>query len=117
MGVRKAAIAIASPAILISALLFPALAQTQSEASGDKAAAQTISNALVQAGIDPRTTSVRVITTADHAVYLTGLISDRTKVKLAGDVAAKSAPSWRVVNNIRSSFFDDPNHVRGDKTK
>jgi hypothetical protein len=60
---------------------------------------------------------VQVIATADHAVYLTGLISDRAKVKLAGDVAAKSAPSWRVVNNIRSSFFDDPNHVRGDKTK
>ncbi len=92
-------------------------AQSQSPAPGDKAIVQTISNALIKAGIDPRTTSVQVIATADHAVYLTGLISDRAKVKLAGDVAAKSAPSRRVVNNIRSSFFDDPNHVRGDKTK
>jgi hypothetical protein len=79
--------------------------------------AQIVSNALVQAGIDPRTTSVRVVTTADHAVYLTGLISDRAKIKLAGDVAAKSAPSWHVVNNIHASFFDDPSHVRADKTK
>ena len=31
--------------------------------------------------------------------------------------ASCAAPSWRVVNNIRSSFFDDSNHVRGDKTK
>jgi hypothetical protein len=30
---------------------------------------------------------------------------------------ARTAPSYRVVNNIRSSFFDDPNHVTGDKTK
>lgn len=94
-----------------------AQAQTQSPAPGDKAVAQTISDALIKAGIDPRTTSVQVVTTVDHVVHLTGLISDRAKAKLAGDVAAKAAPSWRVVNNIRSSFFDDPNHVRGDKTK
>ena len=83
----------------------------------DRAVAQMISNALVKAGIDPRTTSVQVITTSDHAVYLTGLIGDQNRIKLAGETAAKAAPSWRVVNNIRSSFFDDPNHVRGDKTK
>lgn len=94
-----------------------ALAQVQSPLQSDKTVAQTISNALAGAGIDPRTTSVRVVTTADHTVYMTGLISDRAKIKLASDVAAKTAPSWRVVNNIRASFFDDPNHVRGDKTK
>jgi hypothetical protein len=105
---------------VISILIFPAAAaqaQQQSDAPADRAMAQTISSALIKAGIDPRTTSVQVITTSDHAVYLTGLISDRNRIKLAGDTAAKAAPSWRVVNNIRASFFDDPNHVRGDKTK
>ncbi len=107
-------------AITISTLLLltmTAHAQTQSSAPADRAVAQTISNALVKAGIDPRTTSVQVITTSDHAVYLTGLISDQNRVKLAAETAAKAAPSWRVINNIRSSFFDDPNHVRGNKTK
>lgn len=94
-----------------------AVAQTQSSAPADRAIAQRIANALAKAGIDPRTTSVQVKTTSDHAVYLTGLISDRAEIKLAGDVAAKAAPSWRVVNNIHSSFFDDPNHVTGGKTK
>jgi hypothetical protein len=106
--------------IVISALAFQpvaAQAQQQSGAPADRAMAQTISSALIKAGIDPRTTSVQVITTSDHAVYLTGLISDPDRIKLAGTVAAKAAPSWRVVNNIRGSFFDDPNHVRGDKTK
>jgi osmotically-inducible protein OsmY len=106
--------------ITISTLLLLTMttrAQTQSSAPADRAVAQTISNALVKAGIDPRTTSVQVITTSDHAVYLTGLISDQNRIKLAAETAAKAAPSWRVVNNIRSSFFDDSNHVRGDKTK
>ncbi|MEO7054924.1 MAG: hypothetical protein ABI191_08100 [Rhizomicrobium sp.] len=111
----KISIAIGILAALLC--LDTAQAQTQSSAPSDKSMAQAVSRALAGAGIDPRTTSVQVITTADHAIYLTGLISDRAKVKLAGDVAAKAAPSWRVVNNIRSSFFDDPNHVRGDKTK
>jgi osmotically-inducible protein OsmY len=105
---------------VISLLIFStaaAQAQQQSGAPADRAMAQNISNALAKAGIDPRTTSVQVITTSDHAVYLTGLISDRDRIKLAGTVAAKTAPSWRVINNIRASFFDDPNHVRGDKTK
>ena len=107
-------------ATVISTLVFLTLAaraQTQSPAPADKAVAQMISNALMKAGIDPRTTSVQVITTSDHAVYLTGLIGDQNRIKLAGETAAKAAPSWRVVNNIRSSFFDDPNHVRGGKTK
>jgi osmotically-inducible protein OsmY len=111
---------IAKALIVISALAFPlaaAQAQQQSNAPADKAIAQTISNALAKAGIDPRTTSVQVITTSDHAVYLIGLIGDRSRIKLAGDVAEKAAPSWRVINNVHGSFFDDPNHVRGDKTK
>jgi osmotically-inducible protein OsmY len=106
--------------IVISTLAFPSIAaqaQQQSGAPADRTMAQTISSALLKAGIDPRTTSVQVITTTDHVVYLTGLISDPDRIKLAGTVAAKAAPSWRVINNIRGSFFDDPNHVRGDKTK
>jgi osmotically-inducible protein OsmY len=111
---------IAKALIVISTLAFSmaaAQAQQQSGLPADKAVAQTISAALAKAGIDPRTTSVQVITTADHVVYLTGLISDPDRIKLAGTVAAKTAPSWRVINNIRGSFFGDPNHVRGDKTK
>ncbi len=92
-------------------------AQTQSSAPADQKVSQKISQALTDAGIDSRTTSVKVITTSDHVVYLTGLISDKDTIKLAGDVAAKTAPSFRIVNQIHSSFFDDPNHVTGDKTK
>lgn len=99
------------------ALLPSVQAQTQSSAPADQALAQKISRALAAAGIDSRTTSVRVITTSDHVVYLTGLISNKDTIKLAGDVAGKTAPSFRVVNQIHSSFFDDPNHVTGDKTK
>ena len=109
-----------SAAAAFSTLVFftlAAQAQTQSSAPADKAMAQSISNALAKGGIDPRTTSVQIVTTSDHAVYLTGLISDPNRIKLAGDLAAKAAPSWRIVNNIRASFFDDPAHVRGDKTK
>lgn len=109
-----------SAAAVFSILFFlvaAAQAQTQSPAPADKAMAQSVSNALVKGGIDPRTTSVQIVTTSDHAVYLTGLISDPNRIKLAGDLAAKAAPSWRVVNNIRASFFDDPAHVRGNKTK
>jgi osmotically-inducible protein OsmY len=109
-----------SAAAVLSILVFlvaAAQAQTQSSAPADKAVEQSVSNALAKGGIDPRTTSVQIVTTSDHAVYLTGLISDRNRIKLAGDLAAKAAPSWRIVNNIRASFFDDPNHVRGDKTK
>lgn len=92
-------------------------AQMQSPAAADRAIAQNISNALIKAGIDPRITSVQVITTSDHTVYLKGLISDQNQIKLAASVAAKTAPSWRIVNNINSSFFDDPNHVTGGITK
>ncbi len=92
-------------------------AAEQSRLPADQAVQQNVSRALIQAGIDPRRTSVQVITTADHAIYLSGLISDRDTIKLAGAVAEKAAPSWRVVNNIRASFFADPNHVNADKTK
>ena len=112
------AIAKVSVAILAFAgSLSWAQAQVQSNAPADKSMTQNISKALVKAGIDPRTTSVQVVITADHAVYLKGLISDAGTIKLAGSVAAKTAPGYRVVNNIRSSFFDDPSHVTGDKTK
>jgi len=94
-----------------------AQAQKQSIAPADRALSQKISKALVKAGIDPRTTSVQVIITSDHVVYLTGLISNKNTIKLAGDVAAKTAPSYRVVNQINSSFFDDPNHVNGGMSK
>jgi hypothetical protein len=96
---------------------FPAFAQMQSSAPADRAAADTISKALVKVGIDPRVTSVQVVTTADHTVYLKGLIGDSNLIKQAGIAAAKAAPGYHVVNNIHSSFFDDPNHVTGDKTK
>jgi osmotically-inducible protein OsmY len=99
------------------ALLSSMQGQTQSSAPADRELSQKISRALADAGVDSRTTSVRVITTSDHVVYLTGLISNKDTLKLAGDVAAKTAPSFRVVNQIHSSFFDDPNHVTGDKTK
>jgi hypothetical protein len=92
-------------------------AAEQSGAPADKAVAQNVAKALVKAGIDPRITSVQVVTTADHVVYLTGLISDTNTIKLAGSVAAKTAPGYRIVNNIRSSFFDDPSHVSGGITK
>ncbi len=109
------------PRILVLGLLIvlgPSLqAQTQSNSPDDQHVLQEISKALAEAGIDSRTTSVKVITTSDHVVYLTGLISNKDTIKLAGDVAAKSAPSFRIVNEIHSSFFDDPNHVSGDKTK
>ncbi|HEY2837301.1 MAG TPA: hypothetical protein VGI89_12080 [Rhizomicrobium sp.] len=95
----------------------PAFAQLQSPAPADRTVAETVGKALAKAGIDPRTTSVQVVTTADHMVYLKGLISDPGRIKLAGDTAVKAAPGYRLVNNIRSSFFDDPSHVRGDKTK
>ena len=94
-----------------------AQAQVQSNGPADRAVTQHVSEALVKAGIDPRTTSVRVITTADHTVYLSGLISNAQTIKLAASAAAKAAPSYRVVNNIHSGFFDDPGHVVGDKTK
>ena len=99
-------------------LLLPSMqAQTQSSSPADQEISQKISKALAEAGIDSRTTSVKVVTTSDHSVYLTGLISDKDKIKLAGDVAAKTAPTFRIFNQIHSSFFDDPNHVTGDKTK
>ena len=105
-----------APAVL-AAVISPALAQQQSSAPADRAEQQTIAAALVKAGIDRRVTSVQVVVTADRAVYLKGLISNPDTIKLAGAVAAKAAPSYRVVNNIRSSFFDDPSHVTGGKTK
>lgn len=92
-------------------------AAEQSRLPADQAVQQNVTRALVGAGIDPRRTSVQVITTSDHVVYLSGLISDRNTINLAGAAAAKAAPSWRVVNNIRASFFDDPKHVNADKTK
>jgi len=92
-------------------------AQVQSTATADQAVTQKVSKALVQAGIDPRTTSVKVVTTADHTIYLSGLISSAQTVKMAESAARKAAPSYRVINNIRSSFFADPNHVVGDKIK
>jgi hypothetical protein len=98
-------------------LMSQAHAQVQSNAPADRAVAQSVSQALVKAGVDPRTTSVRVITTADHTVYLSGLISNAQTIKLAASAAAKAAPSYRVVNNIHSGFFDDQSHVTGDKTK
>ena len=109
--------AVATAIFLIAIYSTAALAQLQSPAPADRATAEIISKALVKAGIDPRVTSVQVVTTADHMAYLKGLISDPGLIKLAGDAAAKAAPGYRVVNNIHSGFFDDPSHVRGDKTK
>jgi hypothetical protein len=94
-----------------------ALAQMQSSAPADRAVARAVSGALVKAGIDPRITSVQVIATSGHVIYLSGLIGDQNTIKLAGAAAAKAAPGWRVVNNIHSGFFDDPSHVTGDMTK
>jgi osmotically-inducible protein OsmY len=103
----------------LSLVLFTsgALAQEQSSSPVDRAVSHEISRALIKAGIDPRTTSVQVITTADHVVYLTGLISNRDTIKLAGQVAAQTAPSYKIVNKINSSFFDDPNEVNGGMSK
>jgi osmotically-inducible protein OsmY len=97
--------------LIVLALAAPSrvFAQIQSNAPADRATTQDISKALIKAGIDPRTTSVQVKTTSNHVVYLSGLISDPQTIKLAGDVAVRMAPGYRVVNNIRSSFFDDPN--------
>ena len=55
-------------------LISGAAAQVQSNSPADRAVAQNVSQALIKAGIDPRTTSVRVITTAEHVIYLSGLI-------------------------------------------
>lgn len=103
--------------LTLAGLFSSAGAQTQSDSAVDLATSQKIAQALTEAGIDSRRTSVKIVTTSDHVVYLTGLISDKATIKLAGDVAAKTAPSFRIVNQIHSSFFDDPNHVTGDKTK
>lgn len=103
--------------LILVAIVALAGAQTQSSSPADRAITQKIAEALAKAGIDSRTTSVRVITTSDHVVYLSGLISNQETIKLAGEVAAKTAPSYRIVNGINSGFFDDPNHVSGDKTK
>ena len=109
---------------LILALMFPvswpvswAQAQVQSRAPADLALVQTISTALVKAGIDPRTTSVQVVIGAGHTVILKGLISNADTIKLAGVVAAKTAPGYRVENDIKSSFFDGPNRLQGQITK
>lgn len=98
-------------------LLAQASAQTQSNAPADRTTTQNVSRALVQAGIDPRTTSVQVVTATGHIVYLSGLISSGQLIKTAGAAAAKAAPGYRIVNNIRSSFFDDPSHVSGGVSK
>ena len=104
-------------ALALIVLLPSGKAQTQSSAPTDRELSQKIAKALADAGVDSRTTSLKVITTSDHVVYLTGLISNKDTIKLAGEVAAKTAPSFRVVNQLHSSFFDDPNHVTSDKTK
>ncbi len=103
--------------VALTMLASGAQAQVQSNAAADRAVAQNVSEALVKAGIDPRTTSVRVTVTADHTVYLSGLISNAQTIKLAASAAAKAAPSYRIVNGIHSGFFDDPSHVTGNKTK
>jgi hypothetical protein len=103
--------------VLLAAMPFGASAQMQSSAPADQAAAHAVSAALLKAGIDPRVTSVQVITTSDHIVYLNGLIGDANTIKLAGAAAARAAPHWRIVNNIHSGFFDDPGHVTGGMTK
>ena len=91
-----------------------AQAQQRSQAPADKALSKKIFNAIVQAGLDLRTNSLRVIVTADHTVYLKGLISDANEVQLAVKVAQDNAPSgYTVVNKISGSFFDDPNHNTG----
>lgn len=113
----NAAIKVGVMGLLLLALATSAQAQAQSDAPGDLALAKKISQALEKAGIDPRTTSVQVITTTDHVVYLKGLISNQDTIKLAGDVAAQTAPHYQVVNHIHSSFFDDPDHVTGGMTK
>src|SRR5690348_12804486 len=97
----------------LTLLLWPMVAQAaeQSRLPADLAVQQNVSRALLGAGVDPRRTSVQVVTTSDHVVYLSGLISDRNTINAAAAAAAKAAPSWRIVNNIRSSFFSDPNHV------
>ena len=104
-------------AVIAIIMIGRADAQVQSSAPADRAVTQKISQALVQAGIDPRTTSVKVITTTEHTIYLSGLISNAQTIKLAESTAKKAAPSYRVINNIHSSFFDDQNHVTGDKIK
>jgi hypothetical protein len=105
--------------VLFALLTMPgmAFAQMQSAAPADRAATQSVSRALIQVGVDPRVTSVQVVTTSDHIVHLSGLISDPRLIKAASDAAAKAAPGYRIVNNIRSGFFDDPRHVTGGMTK
>ena len=116
-GSMNAALKVSVLGLALVTLTSWAQAQQQSTSPADKTVSQNISKALVKAGIDPRTTSVRVITTSGHVVYLKGLISNKDTIKLAGDVAAKTAPSYRIVNNINSGFFDDPNHVNGGMSK
>ncbi|HUZ12233.1 MAG TPA: hypothetical protein VMU93_05230 [Caulobacteraceae bacterium] len=68
-----------------------AQAQTPSNAPADLAAARNVSRALVGAGIDPRVTSVQVTAATGHVIYLTGLIGDAGKVRLAGTAAARGS--------------------------
>jgi hypothetical protein len=100
---------------LLTCVVFSlAHAQQRSQAPADKALSKKIFNAIVKAGVDLRTNSLRVIVTADHTVYLKGLISDANEVQLAVKVAQDNAPSgYTVVNKISGSFFDDPNHDTG----
>lgn len=115
LGFKKLSCALG--AIFLLAMPDCALAQMQSNAPADQAVARAVSSALIKAGIDPRVTSVQVVTTSGHAVYLNGLIGDQNEIKLAAATAARAAPNWRIVNNIHSGFFDDPSHVTGGMTK
>ena len=94
-----------------------ATAQVQSSAPADRALAQNISKTLVKAGVDPRITSVQVIVASDHTIYLKGLISDPNTIQRAVNAAQQTAPGYRVVNNIQSSFFGDATHLNGGITK
>jgi methionine-rich copper-binding protein CopC len=103
--------------VMLMAGLSLAHAQVQSKVPADKALAKKILNAIVKAGVDLRTASVQVVVTADHTVYLKGLISDSNEAQLAVKTAQENAPGYKVVNKINGGFFDDPNHVNGGMTK
>jgi osmotically-inducible protein OsmY len=103
--------------VMVIAGLSLAHAQSQSTAPSDKALSKKIFNAIVKAGVDLRTNSLQVVVTADHTVYLKGLISDSNTVQLAVKTAQDNSGGNKVVNEIKGSFFDDPNHVNGGMSK
>jgi len=97
-------------AAILATLPIPANAQGVANSPVERIVSRTVLNAISKAGVDP---SVRVITTADYMVYLTGVSRNPQSIKAAGSAAAGAAPGYRVVNNITSGIGAHPSGKTG----